>query len=166
MSYFPFGGVLVDIGCDVPPVLINKVKKRMKKCIGLEIAVESYREENVEVINIDLQKKIDLPSKSADVITMLAVLEHMKHPKEILIECCRILKPGGVILITVPSPRNEPLLKIFAALRLVRPEMIDQHENYFTVDSLKKLLVDAGFSHIEVKLFELGLNTFARAKKE
>ena len=165
VPYFPYGGTHLDIGCDSPPVLINQVHERMKKCIGVDIAVKPKKYENVEIRQMDLQKKVNLPSNSVEVITMLAVLEHLKYPGTIVSECYRILKPGGVILITVPSPQNEPVLKLFALLRFVRPEMIDQHENYFTKNELGKLMQKVGFRNISISLFELGLNTFAKAVK-
>ena len=165
LPYFPYGGVHLDIGCDTPPVLINLVKERMKQCIGVDIAVKPEKRDNVEIKRMDLQKKIDLDSNYVNVITLLAVLEHMKYPVEILKECYRILKPGGIILITVPSPQNEPILHMFAALHLVRPEMIDQHETYFTKAYLLECLNQVGYKQAEVRYFELTLNTFAMAKK-
>jgi ubiquinone/menaquinone biosynthesis C-methylase UbiE len=163
--YLPKNGVLVDIGCDDPPVLLNQVKGRMKRCIGIDIAIEPYREKNLELVKMDLQKKIALPSQLADTITMLAVLEHLQYPEAIISECFRILKHKGRLLMTVPSPRNEPLLEILADLHLIRPEMIHQHKTYFTVASLKQLLEACGFKDVRVSLFELGLNTLVIGNK-
>lgn len=165
LSHLPRGGVLVDIGCDQPQVLIDRVNEEMKACIGLDIVVESHTYNNVKILHQDVKKKIELPSTSADAITLLAVLEHMKYPKEIIAECFRILKPGGVLLITVPSPASKPILELFAILGLVRREMIEQHENYFTTNRLRALMEETGFSHITVDLFELGCNTFCKAVK-
>ena len=165
LPHLPRGGVFVDVGCDQPQVLIDRVSEEMKTCIGLDIVVESHSYRNVKILHQDLQKKITLPSNSADVVTLLAVLEHMKHPNEIVAECFRILKPGGVLLITVPSPASKPILDLFAILGLVRREMIEQHENYFTVERLHNLMEKTGFSTIMVDLFELGCNTFCKAVK-
>jgi ubiquinone/menaquinone biosynthesis C-methylase UbiE len=161
----PKGGVLVDIGCDVPPKLLLKASPYMKKCIGVDIVAEEYSQGNVEVKPMNIGKKIPLPSSSADAVTVLAVLEHLKHPEEVVGEIFRILKPGGKILITVPSPMNKPLLEMFAQVGLVRKEMIDQHENYFTLKRLGSLLKKTGYSEINVGHFQLGLNTYARAIK-
>ena len=96
---------------------------------------------------------------------MLAVLEHLDRPKEIIQECYRILKNNGVLLITVPSPRNRFLLNLLAKFNLVRPEMIAQHKHYFTHIDLRKLYSDAGFKIIEIYSFQLGFNTIVRAIK-
>lgn len=165
LPHMPRGGVFVDVGCDQPQVLIDRVSEEMKSCIGLDIIVEPHSYKNVKILRQDLRKKIKLPSNSADVMTLLAVLEHMKHPNEIVAECFRILKPGGVLLITVPSPASKPILELFAILGLVRKEMIEQHENYFTTHRLRALMEKTGFSEITVTLFELGCNTFCKAVK-
>jgi glycosyltransferase involved in cell wall biosynthesis/ubiquinone/menaquinone biosynthesis C-methylase UbiE len=159
------GGVLVDVGCDNPPVFLHRVENKMKKCVGLDIVAKPQTYRNITILKQDLQKKIKLPSNSANVVTMMAVLEHMKHPQEMVSECYRILRKGGQLLVTVPAPKNKPVLELFSAIGLVRKEMIDQHENYFTPEILKKLSKKAGFKRIDVSLFELGFNTFLQATK-
>ncbi len=165
LRYIPRGGVLVDLGCDQPQVLIDRVRADMKVCIGVDIAVQPHKDGNVKVIRQAISKKISIPSNSAHVITMLAVLEHLKYPEEIVKECNRILKKGGVLLITVPSPANKPVLELFAKLGLVRREMIEQHENYFTKPRLKKICKEAKFRIVTAENFEFGFNTFVKAVK-
>jgi len=159
------GKVLVDIGCDDPPVLLEKMKQHMSKCIGIDIAVKSKSYENVEILQQNLEKKIGLPSNSADTIVMLAVLEHMEFPKEMVQECFRILRKNGVLLVTVPSQSGAPVLDLFSFFRLVRPEMIKQHHNYFSKKDLLEMCKAAGFSNIKVESFEFGCNTFMQAVK-
>ena len=163
--HIPVGGVLVDIGCDCDQTLIKRMAMKMKKCIGIDIAVSARKSGNVEILQQDIQKKIDLPSNTANAITILAVLEHMKHPKDIIAECHRILKKDGVLLITVPSAAGRPILELFALVGIVRKEMIEQHENYFTKDQLRALCQRAGFRKVDVRSFEFGYNTFVKATK-
>ena len=165
LSHIPKNSMLIDVGCDQPQVLIDRVCDDVESCIGVDIVVKEHKHGNVKIFQQDLQKKIKLPSSSATVITMLAVLEHMKYPKEMIQECFRILKPGGSLLVTVPSPSSKPLLEVFAVLGLVRKEMIEQHENYFTSKRLTMLAKEVGFSDVRVELFEFGFNTFMRAVK-
>lgn len=159
------GSILVDIGCGDPPDFLSKVSNMMKSCIGIDIVAKPRKSGNITILRQDLQKKINLSDKSTNAITLLAVLEHMKYPEEIVKECFRILKPGGVLLVTVPSPQNEPLLNFLSLFLLVRREMIHQHENYFMHDNLKKLFKGAGFKTVTVTSFELGFNTFVKAVK-
>ncbi|MDQ3008626.1 MAG: class I SAM-dependent methyltransferase [bacterium] len=163
--YIHWGGTLIDFGCDYELTLINRVKDKMEKVIGIDIVSEHKKFENVEIIPADLEKKVPLPANTADTITMLAVLEHLPHPDRAVNEAYRLLKRGGVFLVTVPSPRVEKILPVLAKFGLVRDEMIEQHENYFTHEHLCRLAEEAGFSSIQVESWELGCNTFLKATK-
>ena len=165
LPHMKWGGVHVDVGCDEPSVFLNEVAPKMVRCIGLDIVIKNKKIGNITYMKQDLQKRIALKDKIADTVTMMAVLEHMKYPEDIVKECYRILKKDGVLLITVPSPKNEPLLELFSKIGLVRHEMIEQHENYFTPESLQTICKKVGFSSIQVELFEFGLNTFVKAVK-
>jgi len=160
-----WGGVLVDFGCDHELTLVRRVKDKMKLVIGIDIVSQPQTFENVKLLQADLQKKLPLKNNSADTITMLAVLEHLPQPHKPVAEAYRILKPGGVFLVTVPSPQTEGILPLLAQFHVVRKEMVDQHENYFTHEHLKRLAKKAGFSQVEVETWELGCNTFMKAIK-
>lgn len=158
-------GTLVDFGCDYEMTLINKVKHKFKQVIGIDIVSQPKRIGNVEIIPADLEKKLPLAANSAETVTMLAVLEHLPHPERAVAEAYRVLKPGGVFLVTVPSALAEKILPTLAKFKLVRQDMIDQHENYFTHDHLQKIARQAGFKNVEVEDWELGFNVFMKATK-
>ena len=56
-----------------------------------------------------------------DAITMLAVLEHFPSSQYASLSrgCAQFLKSGGHLIITVPSPVVDTILKILKALRLI-----------------------------------------------
>ncbi len=163
--HIPLGGTLIDFGCDFEQTLIQRIAPAQKKVIGIDIVSDHQQQGNIEIIPADLEKKLPLRAGSADVITMLAVLEHLTFPERSIAEAFRLLKPGGVFLITVPSPRTEHILPLLAKVHIVRQEMVEQHENYFTHAQLKRLLKKAGFKKILIESWELGCNTFAKAVK-
>ena len=83
-------------------------------------------------------------------ITLVAVVEHLDDPALVLRECCRLLAPGGQILITSPSRVGElfvPLVNNF------KPS---GHKRVVTLKSLQAL-VPHGWK-ITRKWFEMGLN--------
>ncbi|MFC1653747.1 methyltransferase domain-containing protein [Patescibacteria group bacterium] len=165
--------VVVDVGCDNPPKLLKLIASKMEYCIGIDEAISYSKKGNIETFNQKLNSEIKLETNSADVITMMAVLEHLKKPKDILKECFRILNPGGTLLITIPLKKSniipfissEVILNAWSSLGLIRKEMIDQHENYFTPTDLEALLDDVGFSKIVLQRFELGYNAYVKATK-
>jgi ubiquinone/menaquinone biosynthesis C-methylase UbiE len=163
--HIPEGSTLVDFGCDREQTLVRRIGPLMKKVIGLDLVCRPQKRGNTQIMKADLEKKLPLHANSADVITMLAVLEHLPHPDRAVTEAHRILKKGGVFLITVPSPKTKKLLPWLAKLKIVRQEMIDQHHNYFTYPQLRRLLKQAGFKRLTVESWELGCNTFVKAVK-
>lgn len=58
-----------------------------------------------EVIQHDLSRGIPLPDESCDVVYHAAVLEHLRCADALafLIECRRVLKPGGTVRVGVPD---------------------------------------------------------------
>lgn len=49
---------------------------------------------------------LPFPDESFDVITAFQFIEHIKHRKEFLRECLRVLKPGGKLLVTTPNVKK------------------------------------------------------------
>jgi 2-polyprenyl-3-methyl-5-hydroxy-6-metoxy-1,4-benzoquinol methylase len=165
LPYINHSGIIVDLGCDNPPKLLQKLSRTMKVCVGIDENTVTSKKDNIEMYKASISKKLKLESQYADYVTMLAVLEHLQYPEEVMRECFRVLKPGGELLITVPSPLAKPVLELLAKMKLVRPEMIDQHENYFTKHDLRAIAKSCGFKSVEVRSFELGFNTMMRAIK-
>src|SRR5262249_8323799 len=48
-------------------------------------------------------EQMSLDDSSYDFILCTQVLEHCTHPQRIIDECYRVLKPGGTLIVTVPS---------------------------------------------------------------
>ncbi|HEX7761775.1 MAG TPA: class I SAM-dependent methyltransferase [Caulobacteraceae bacterium] len=85
--------------------------------------------------------------EAADVCVMEHVLEHVLDPEGLLVRLPRLLKPAGVVAITVPND--------FSALQLAARQSgaIDrdfwvappQHLNYFNAQNLPRLMARLGF---------------------
>ena len=80
LPFIKLNGVLVDIGCDSPPKLIERVSKDMYECIGIDEIEVVTKAKRVTLVKQEVNKKLKLADKSADTVTMLAVLEHLKFP--------------------------------------------------------------------------------------
>ncbi len=104
---------------------------------------------------------------SVDAIICNNVLEHLDDPETTMAELHRILAPGGVCVVNVPSWRGKRFLEL-AAFRLgVAPaEEMDDHRTYYDPRDLWPMLVRAGFrpSEITVRRHKGGLNTIARCR--
>ncbi|HXF95065.1 MAG TPA: class I SAM-dependent methyltransferase [Gemmatimonadales bacterium] len=57
-----------------------------------------------EVLIHDISRGLPLPDGAYDFVFCLEVLEHVPHPFATLEEIRRVLKPGGVLVLSVPNP--------------------------------------------------------------
>lgn len=104
------------------------------------VGIDFYPYDLVEIV-ADLTKPLPLQDGVADILLLSNVLEHMPTPQNLLTECYRILKPGGLIIGTVPF-----FIKI-------HQEPYDFFR--YTPYALKRLLTLAGFLRVNV----VGLGT-------
>jgi SAM-dependent methyltransferase len=105
-----------------------------------------------------------LPSGELDVLMMVSVLEHVADAPRLLGEVRRLLAPGGIALVNVPSWRGKTYLELSAFRLGLSPAVeMDDHKMYYDVRDLWPLLVSAGFRPSRIKCFshKFGLNTFA-----
>jgi ubiquinone/menaquinone biosynthesis C-methylase UbiE len=116
---------------------------------------------------IFLDNKLPFIDNSFQVVTMLAVLEHIENEREILTEILRVLAPNGKLIITVPSILSQPILEFFAyRLKIISEDEIKDHKRYYDRKRLKKILIqDIGFRKFEHHYFQLGMNNFCTVLK-
>jgi SAM-dependent methyltransferase len=111
----------------------------------------------------------ELPAASLDVVMIVSVLEHVSDPAGLLREVRRVLAPGGVALVNVPSWRGKRYLELATfRLHLGAACEVDDHKMYYDVRDLWPMLVAAGFRPSQISCFphKFGLNTFAVCKAE
>jgi len=164
-------GTILDIGCGSYPLFLLSSNFKFKYGIDQEIKDIEIKSKNLTLINHNIHSDLKLLFKKNffEVITMLAVIEHLDYNQiyRILKDCYYILKPDGIIIITTPAKWSHLALKLMAKIHLVSPEEIKEHKNAFTINELKNLLFKAKFeiSKIQKGYFEFYLNLWACAKK-
>jgi ubiquinone/menaquinone biosynthesis C-methylase UbiE len=95
-------GKVLDIGCGQSPYkhLLNSQKTQY--CgLDIEEADQKFNYENSEIIHFD-GYNIPLSSDSIDGFICTEVLEHIQEPEKFITEIYRVLKRGGVGILTVP----------------------------------------------------------------
>ena len=103
---------------------------------------------------------------SLDVVLCMSVIEHLWEPDRTLAHFHRVLRPGGVCAVNVPSWRGKRALEYSAFKLGTSPaEEMDDHKMYYDPKDLWPLMVKAGFMPHDIKCFKhkFGLNTFAVA---
>jgi SAM-dependent methyltransferase len=99
-------------------------------------------------------------TETFDTIVMLAVLEHIPAPLELLKKLKPLLKAGGEILITTPHPWAEQFHRWGVTLRLFSPEAHQEHQSLLNRKHIEKIGAAAGFKIHHYRRFLLGFNQF------
>jgi SAM-dependent methyltransferase len=164
------GRRLADLGCGFNAALARTVLDEVESATLVDIALADDLKAHPKVTGLegslpDLTPS--MPSARFDVVLCLSVLEHLWEDEAVLADLRRLLAPGGIALINVPSWRGKRALEL-AAFRLgISPaEEMDDHKRYYDPADLWPKLVRAGFkpSAIRCRRHKLGLNTFAACR--
>jgi SAM-dependent methyltransferase len=161
------GARFADFGCGYNAGLARTQLEVAASALLVDVALAADLKEHPKVTAIEgsLPEVLpDLPARSLDVILCLSVLEHLWDPQAALGHFRRLLSPGGVAVLNVPSWLGKPFLEL-ASFRLhVAPaEEMDDHKCYYDPRDLWPMLVRAGFrpSGIRCHRHKFGLNTAA-----
>jgi SAM-dependent methyltransferase len=152
------GDVVVDVGC-LDGTMFERWSGRIGYGYGVDPTLTEKREEPGYMLYPGLFPGA-LPAEiECDVITMLAVLEHV--PKDAQAElasaCERILKPGGRVVITVPSPQVDTILEVLSKLRVIDGMSLEEHYGFEPADT-ERIFAPPAFRRAEKGRFQLGLN--------
>jgi SAM-dependent methyltransferase len=148
----PTPGKLLDIGCSTGHYLAA-MRERGWQVAGVELSeyAASYARQN---FNLDVRTgtlhEAGFTDDQFDLVTLWDVFEHVLDPKATLAEIARILKPGGLVVISSPNPTGiEARLFGSSWVGWERP----RHLHLFTPDVLRRYLHDAGFSLRSIESF-------------
>jgi SAM-dependent methyltransferase len=163
-----FDGLQVgDFGCGYDARFMRTVLDDVTEAVLVDVALapDLVSHPRVTAIEGTLPAALDgLPDESLDVVLCISALEHLSEPEHTVRSFRRLLRPGGVCLINVPSWRGKWFLELSAfRLKLSPAGEMDDHKRYYDPRDLWPLLVEAGFkpSGIKCRRHKFGLNTFA-----
>jgi Methyltransferase domain len=151
------GDVVVDVGC-----ADGAMFERWSATISHGYGIDPTLTERSEGPNYGLHPGAfpdDLPAVRCDVITMLAVLEHVPLAAQpsLADACHEMLNPGGRVVITVPSPRVDDILAVLTRFRLVDGMSLEEHYG-FEPGRTEAVFAAPRFRLARRRRFQLGLN--------
>ncbi len=160
-----------DFGCGYDATFARTILDRVRELVLIDVAIAPDLKEHPKVAATEgsLPEALeDLEDSSLDVIVLNSVLEHLWEPERALVGVHRIARPGGVVLVNVPSWRGKRWLELSAFRLGASPaEEMDDHKAYYDPRDLWPLLVRAGFRPHDIRCFrhKFGLNTFAECRR-
>lgn len=130
-------GAVLDVGCGEMPYrqLILAQVARVNSYLGLDLPVSHGAgvKPDIEWDGITMP----VPASSMDSVILTEVLEHCPEPGRVLREASRVLRPGGLLFLTVP---------------FIWPFHDTPHDEFrYTPYSLGRLLREAGFADIVIE---------------
>lgn len=142
------GAVLVDFACG-GGVMAPHVRARGYRHVGFDLsptAVRVARDHGVRAVRADVHA-VPLPEGCADVVVAGEVLEHVEDLAAVVAEACRVLRPGGVLVVdTIANTWWGRFSSITIAERLPAGPPKNLHDGDLFVDraALRRLCAEHG----------------------
>jgi len=141
------------IGMDISAEVTARARAR---------AVQYTSYSSVQCVSCDV-RQLPFASNAFDLIVSDSTLDHFHHTHEIataLSELSRVLRPGGILIITMDNKSNftEPLFRLWLSLRL-HPVFVGKT---YSVGELKQALTKAGLTVVETTAIMHNPRFFAR----
>jgi len=96
---------LLDVGCGNGKFAAQYLKRGIEVW-GVDITpklVTAAKKRGIRVVRHDLNKKLPLKDNFFDIITCSEVIEHVFNTEQLLRELKRVLRPGGIVVLTTPN---------------------------------------------------------------
>lgn len=150
---------VLDLGCWDGSYAI-RYKKKTNKVYGIESSVTAAakaRKKGIVVEQGDFMEKDFFVGKKFDVVVAGEIIEHVFDTDLFIQKIKKLLKPGGILILTTPNVASLPR-RIVLALGInpileyrVIPDATAGHIRYFTFKNMYELLADNDFDVVTAK---------------
>jgi 2-polyprenyl-3-methyl-5-hydroxy-6-metoxy-1,4-benzoquinol methylase len=163
-KWIPKGAAVLDVGC-FQGEFLERLRDHISSGVGMDLLALPIDRDGIRLLPVSFQAPTPFASESFDAIIMLATLEHIEAKEAIPQECWRLLRPGGRVIVTVPSPAVDAILAVLMWLRLLDGMSASQHHGFAPGDT-RELFGKCGFALEHDSRFQLGLNNLFVFRKK
>lgn len=142
---------LLDVGCSSGAFLRSAVELGYR-AEGVEPAPQAVETAAAAGLNVrcGLLQDIGYADGQFDAITLLEVIEHLKDPVNLLRECHRILRPGGIMMIGTGNADSWSMAAMGARWEYLHIDRLGGHISFYSPHSMQVLAGKAGFQVVGV----------------
>lgn len=100
--------VIFEVGCGLGYFGVQASKYWDYHAIDISSFAVSYANETLNLKNVRVgdANKLDFPYDSIDAILSFDLIEHLDKPEFFIREAGRVLKPGGLMILSTPNPKS------------------------------------------------------------
>jgi SAM-dependent methyltransferase len=99
-------GVLADVGCGTGN-LWRAVRDRFSRYIAVDAVRYESLPDEADFRPADLDRApLPLQDGEADVAAAVETIEHLENPRALIRELSRVVRPGGLVVVTTPNQRS------------------------------------------------------------
>ncbi len=127
---------------------------------------EAYKKfDKIELVKANICEGIPFSDSTFDVVTMLAIYEHLGKYREYITNLIyHVLKKDGIVILTVPNKAVDYVLYVLVNLKLIDGMSLEQHDHFKASDTIH-IFSKCGFHLKHKSKFQFGLNNLFIFKK-
>jgi len=142
------GKRVLDLGCRSGALTRHFLEGN--EVVGLDVdrvALDKAAELGIEPVLANVEEPLPFADASFDAVVAGELLEHLQFPEALVAEARRVLRPGGILVGSVPNA-----FRVQSRLRFLRgrpPEDDPTHLRMFSPDAVRELL--GGFDDVRIE---------------
>ena len=142
----PAGLHLIDVGCSRGQFVDFAVQAGFT-ALGVEPAPDIAAAARALGLNVrtGLLEEQHYPDAAFDAASLFEVVEHLREPLPLLRECWRIIKPGGILIISTGNAASWTVAAMGARWDYFHIEKDGGHISFFNPQSIAAVAHNAGF---------------------
>lgn len=153
---------LLDVGCS-SGAFLHTACRLGYRAEGVEPSADAAQTARAAGLTVftGYLEQAQFADATFDAITLIEIVEHLRDALGLMRECARILKPGGVVLVTTPNAQSWTARAMGARWAGFSLNAMGGHISFFNPHSIALLAARSGLAvhHIEtrnVRFFERG----------